>query len=99
MKIRNSVSGPYLGSLQIFELPTPFDVIARRKFDLLAHCPLGIADISAEIATLHVDVNIVHQLRIFGADRGPSGMAVPSLVFTRTWLAMACGSSRRPLGY
>ena len=95
--------------MQIFELSTPFDVIAGRELHLLRHGRSGVAHIAAEIAAREIDIDVSDELRVLGADprrtlgpgdvaAWPSGIMALLMVGTSTWPAMAAGSSRRSRG-
>ena len=72
-----------LGALQIFELAAPFDVIAGRQLHLLARPRAArLGDIAAEIAAVHIDIDVGDELRVLGADAS----AVPASARHRaTW--------------
>ncbi len=59
---------PRLGPLEIFELPAPGRVIARREAHLLRHGLLRVGDVAAEIAVAEIDVDVDRKLRVLGAD-------------------------------
>src|ERR1700735_3970386 len=66
----NDNSQPRFGTLQIFELATPGDVIAGRKLYARGHGLLRIGDVAAQVTVADVDKDVRRELAVLGADRG-----------------------------
>ncbi len=56
-------------ALEIFKLPAPHHVGARRKLDARLHRLLGVGDVSAKIAVADINIDIDGELAVLGADR------------------------------
>src|SRR5262249_390344 len=68
----NNQPEPGLGTLQIFELAAPGDVIAGRKLDLRGDHSLRVSNIAAEVPVTEIDIDVAGELRVLGAnDRRP----------------------------
>src|SRR6202040_152816 len=63
-----------LGALEILELAAPFEAVTGWDPDLLRQCALRVGDIAADVAVVHVDIDVIHELGVLGADhRRPLG--------------------------
>jgi hypothetical protein len=63
-----AVSPSGVGALEIFELAAAFEAVAGRDLDLLRQFALRVGDIAADVAVVHVNIDVIDQLRVLGAD-------------------------------
>src|SRR5207302_5533457 len=83
---------------QILELAAPFEPVTGRNLYLTRNRLLRLGDIATDVAVVHVDVEVVHELRVFGADhRGAlDGLHLRHLPERDGW--SFCGLDAHPRG-